>query len=61
MVYTEIKERNGKQYYYRVISLREGRKIRKKRKYLGKDLSQEELLKKENGADKDLLAKKINY
>jgi len=54
MVYTEIKERNGKKYYYRVISLRKGNKISKKRKYLGVNLSSTILLLKESRADKEL-------
>ena len=34
MAYTEIKERNEKKYFYRVVSMREGKSV-KKRKYLG--------------------------
>ena len=54
MVYTEVKERNGKKYYYRVISLRKGNKIAKKRKYLGVNLSSTILPLKESRADKEL-------
>lgn len=54
MTYTEIKERNGKKYYYRVRTLREGKKFRKKRIYLGKDLSKKELSIKERDSDKIL-------
>ena len=54
MVYTEIKEKNGKKYYYRVRSIRKGKKIDKKRIYLGVDLSSKELSKKEKEADKEL-------
>lgn len=54
MVYTEIKLRNGKKYYYRVISIREGQKISKKRKYLGVDLTRDNLFIKEREADKEL-------
>lgn len=54
MVFTEIKERNKKKYYYRVLSVRKQGKVTKKRKYLGVDLSKKELLKKETKADKEL-------
>lgn len=54
MAYTEIKERNGKKYYYRVKSMRDGKKFKKKRIYLGKDLSKEELALKEGNADNKL-------
>ncbi|MDD5133175.1 MAG: nucleotidyltransferase domain-containing protein [Candidatus Nanoarchaeia archaeon] len=47
MVYTEIKNRNGKQYFYRVLSIRNKDKVSKKRIYLGKNLTKEELLTKE--------------
>lgn len=47
MVYTEIKNRNGNQYFYRVLSIRNKDKISKKRIYLGKNLNKEELLTKE--------------
>ena len=53
MVYTEIKKRNGKNYFYRVLSVRKGEKISKKRKYLGVDLSKEDLSFKEKEADKE--------
>lgn len=58
MVYTEIKERNRKKYYYRVISVRKGKKISKKRRYLGVDLSNNILFLKEREADKELNVKK---
>jgi len=54
MVYTEIKERNGKKYYYRAISIRKGEKISKMRIYLGVDLPKENRFLKENEADKEL-------
>ena len=60
MVYTEVRNINGKKYYYRVISIRNKDKISKKRVYLGYDLSKLELSKKEKIADKQLLSKKIN-
>lgn len=55
MVYTEIKEKNGKKYYYRVLSIRKGKKIMKKRIYLGTDLEKAKLSKKEKEADKELI------
>ena len=54
MAYTEIKERNGRKYFYRVISIREGDKISKKRIYLGVNLSEKEISQKEQEADKPL-------
>src|SRR3989338_5356723 len=54
MVYTEVKEKNGKKYYYRVKSVRKGKKIDKKRIYLGAGLGAEELAKKEKEADIEL-------
>ena len=51
MVYTEIKIRNGRRYYYRVMSIRRGNNVSKKRKYLGADLLKNELLSKEKKAD----------
>jgi len=52
MAYTEIKKRNEKKYYYRVISLRKGKKVTKSRKYLGVDLNDKNRIMKENEADK---------
>ena len=60
MAYTEIRKIKGKKYYYRVISVRKGKKVSKKRVYLGYGLSDLELSKKEKIADKQLLSKKIN-
>src|SRR3989344_3094639 len=59
MSYTETRNINGKKYYYRVLSVRKGKKISKKRVYLGHDLSNSELLIKEKMADEKLLSKKI--
>ena len=53
-MYTEIKEKNEKKYYYRVKSIRKGKKVDKKRIYLGKNLSKQELNKKEQEADKKI-------
>jgi len=58
MVYTEIKERNKRKYYYRVKSIREGKKFKKQRVYLGTDLPKEKLLLKENIADTKLDVRK---
>lgn len=59
MAYTEIKVINNNKYFYRVRSIREEKKFRKDRIYLGKDLSKEELSLKEREADKKLnIAKK---
>lgn len=55
MAYTEIKKVNGKVYYYRVRSIREGETFKKKRIYLGKNLNEKELHKKIEEADKELL------
>lgn len=56
MAYTEIKNKEGKKYYYRVISMRKGKKIDKKRIYLGLNLNNEELAKKIKEADRELSA-----
>lgn len=58
MAYTEIKQKNGKKYYYRVRSMREGKKFKKERVYLGKNLSKKEIFLKEKEADKKLKIKK---
>lgn len=54
MTYTEIKERNERRYYYRVLSIRNVNKISKKREYLGVNLNRNELKRKEAEADKIL-------
>lgn len=54
MVFTEIKTRNKKKYYYRVLSVRKEGKVTKKRKYLGVNLSKKEVQKKAAEADKKL-------
>ncbi len=58
MVFTEIKERNNKKYYYRILSLRNKNKISKKRIYLGKNLPKKQLENKETKADKEIYALK---
>jgi Fic family protein len=54
MAYTEIKEKNNQKYYYRVKSIKKGKKVNKKRIYLGSNLSSDDLKKKELDADKEL-------
>jgi len=58
MTYTEIKETNGRKYFYRVKSIRNGKKFMKQRIYIGKNLSKEELKIKEAEADNKLNSKK---
>jgi Fic family protein len=55
MVYTEIKEKDGKKYYYRVLSVRKGNKVGKKRIYLGVGLEKDKLKDLEINADKELI------
>jgi len=57
MTYTEIYKRNKNNYYYRTLSVRVGKKISKKRVYLGKNLKSLELEEKE--ADKKIIREKI--
>ena len=54
VVFTEITEKGGKKYFYRTISKRNGKSVGKQRKYLGSDLSPEELRRAEREADRDL-------
>lgn len=54
MAYTEIKQKGKNNYYYRVISIRKGKKVSKKRIYLGKNLDKKILKDKENEANKEL-------
>ena len=55
MAYTEIKEKNGRKYYYRVKTIRNKDKFKKKRIYLGKNLSPKELSEKEKEANNTLI------
>lgn len=55
MVYTETRVIKGRKYYYRVISVRKGNKISKKRVYLGVNIKENKLKKAEEVADKELL------
>lgn len=59
MAYTEIQERNGEKYYYRVLSIRLGKKVAKKKIYMWKNLKWLELQEKENNADKEIIRKKF--
>ena len=59
MAFTEIRNINGRKYYYRVLSVRNGDKISKKRIYLGSELSDSKLKEKENKADKKMLSRKV--
>ena len=59
MVCTEVKERNGKKYYYRVLSVRMGKKIGKQRIYLGVDLIKDDLNIEEEKADREILKENI--
>ncbi len=54
MSFTERKRRGRSTHYYRVRSYREDGKVKKKRKYLGKDLDKLELTRLENEADREL-------
>lgn len=59
MVYTEVRDINKRKYYYRVISARNGKKVSKKRVYLGSELSGSDILAGEAEADKKLLSKSL--
>ena len=54
MSFTERKRRGTSTYYYRVRSYREDGKVKKRRKYLGKDLDKLELTRLEKEADGEL-------
>ncbi|MFH0752922.1 MAG: Fic family protein [archaeon] len=58
-MYTETQKKGNKEYYYRVKSVRNGKMVKKMRKYLGTDLSKKELKKLETEADK-LLSSQLN-
>ncbi len=60
MPYTEIKLRNDRKYSYRVISVRQGEKVKKKRIYLGSDLPYHDLKEKEISADLKFKTAKID-
>lgn len=54
MTFTEIQRRGGRDYYYRVRSLRKNGKVVRERVYLGADLPPKNLAKKEHDADREL-------
>lgn len=58
-MYTEIQEKNGRKYYYRVRSVRKGKKIKKIKKFLGVNLDKNIIKSRELKADKGL--NPINY
>ncbi len=58
MPYTEIQTKNAVPYYYRSLSLRDGKKFRKSRIYLGANLNKNELRQKEEEADLIFQSKK---
>ena len=60
MTYTEVKERNEKKYFYRVKTIRKGKKFKKERIYLGQGLDKEKLDLKEKEADSVLNKRKIS-
>jgi Fic family protein len=51
MAYTEVQIKNKKRYYYLTETIREGKKFRKNRTYLGKDLTKKALEDKIEKAD----------
>jgi Fic family protein len=55
MVYTEIKEKKGKKYYYRVKSVRVKDKVNKERTYLGVNLEKKKLSEYEKRADEEMM------
>lgn len=59
MVYTEIRNISKRKYYYRVVSIRKGDSVSKKRIYLGIDLDKAKLSNKVREADKNLLYKNV--
>ena len=60
MAYTEVIKRNGREYFYRAISIRSGSKVSKKKIYLGSNLSNLKLQEKESEADKKLSKQRSN-
>lgn len=59
MVYTEVKQRKDRRYYYRVRNTREGDKFKKERIYLGVNLTENGLKEKEEQADKKLIEERV--
>lgn len=60
MAYTEIKKRNNRKYYYRVLSVRNNKKISKERIYLGGGLADKQLAEKELEADEEFAKRKFS-
>ena len=58
MTYTEIKEKNGRKYYYRVRTFRKDKKFGKDRVYLGVNLPKKELVLIEEKANEKINQKK---
>jgi Fic family protein len=54
MVFTEVKNKSGRKYYYRTVSKRKNGKVSKKRIYLGTDLDKTKLAEAESEADMEL-------
>lgn len=54
MVTTEVRVRGRKKVYYRSVSVREGKTVRKRRVYLGSDLDEGDLRTAELRADEEL-------
>jgi len=54
MAYTEVKHQGRKKQYYRVVSIRYGQKVGKRRIYLGSDLADDVLTVRERQADREL-------
>ena len=52
MVYTEVIDRKDRKYYYRVKSIKIDKSVKKERVYLGVNLKNEQLKRKEREADK---------
>ena len=55
MVYTEIQDKKGRKYYYRVKSVKKNKKTLKEKIYLGVNLDKNQISDKELEADKELL------
>ena len=60
-MYTEIKKKNNKKYFYRVRTVRTGALFKKVRVYLGKDLSKLMLSAKIKRADRKLEKNNENF
>jgi Fic family protein len=54
MAYTEIKKKKDTKYFYRVKSVRDGKKVNKERVYLGVNLNKKDLSRAELEADREL-------